>query len=77
LDAGQSVIYINTFSKSLSPSMRMGYMILPEALIPVYEDKLGMFSCSVPVLDQYVLAEFISNGSFERHLNRIRRKMQR
>ena len=77
LDGGSSVIYINTFSKSLSPSMRMGYMILPDDLIPEYEKRLGMFSCSVPVLDQYVLAEFISSGSFERHLNRVRRKMKR
>lgn len=77
LDSTQSVIYINTFSKSLSPSMRMGYMILPEELMPEYEQKLGMFSCSVPVLDQYVLAEFISSGSFERHLNRARRRMKK
>ena len=76
LDKNHSVIYINTFSKSLSPSMRMGYMILPEALIAVYDKVLGNFSCSVPVLDQYVLAEFISSGSFERHLNRMRRKIK-
>lgn len=77
LDTFGTVIYINTFSKSLSPSMRMGYMILPEALIPEYEKNLGTFSCSVPVLDQYALAEFIDSGSFERHLNRMRRKMKK
>ena len=77
LDNRQSVIYINTFSKSLSPSMRMGYMILPEKLLPVYHEKLGGFSCSVPVLDQYILAEFISSGNFERHLNRMRRKLKK
>ena len=76
LDNRECVIYINTFSKSLSPSMRMGYMILPEELLPVYDEFLGSFSCSVPVLDQYVLAEFILSGNFERHLNRIRRKMK-
>lgn len=76
LSTAQSVIYLNTFSKSLSPSMRIGYMILPEALETRYEAVLGHFSCSVPVLDQYVLAEFIENGSFERHLNRVRRKMK-
>lgn len=76
LDNIGSVIYINTFSKSLSPSMRMGYMILPASLLSVYDEKLGRFSCSVPVLDQYILSEFISNGSFERHLNRMRRKMK-
>lgn len=77
LDHTDSVIYINTFSKSLSPSMRMGYMILPERLLPEYKSVLGNFSCSVPVLDQYALAEFISSGSFERHLNRMRRKMKK
>lgn len=77
LDHNQSVIYINTFSKSLSPSMRIGYMILPEKLLSIYEEKLGNFSCSVPVLDQYILAEFISSGNFERHLNRMRRKMKK
>ena len=77
LDRENSVIYINTFSKSLSPSMRMGYMILPEELLSIYDKQLGMFSCSVPVLDQYVLAEFISNGCFERHINRERRKLKK
>ena len=69
------VIYINTFSKSLSSSMRTGYMILPKRLSEKYEKELGMFSCTVPVLDQYILAEFIKSGNFERHLNRQRRKM--
>lgn len=77
LSHNESVIYINTFSKSLSPSMRIGYMILPPHLLPVYEKTLGEFSCSVPVLDQYVLAEYISSGNFERHLNRARRRQQR
>ena len=74
LDKKGRVIYINTFSKSLSPSMRIGYMILPDDLLTVYKKRLGDFSCSVPVIDQYVLAEYISSGNFERHLNRIRRK---
>ena len=76
LDKDGSVIYMNTFSKSLSPSMRMGYMILPKALLEAYGEKMGAYSCTVPVLDQYVLAEFISSGNFERHLNRMRRKMK-
>lgn len=77
LDGGGKVIYINTFSKSLSPSMRMGYMILPESLLEQYDERLEQYSCSVPVLDQYVLSEFISSGNFERHLNRMRRKMKK
>jgi GntR family transcriptional regulator/MocR family aminotransferase len=56
--------------------MRMGYMILPRALLDVYREKLGAYSCTVPVFEQYVLAEFISSGNFERHLNRVRRRMR-
>ena len=72
-DDSQSVVYINTFSKSLSPSIRIGYMILPEKYLDMYREKMGDFSCTVPVLDQYVLAEFIDKGHFEQHLNRVRR----
>ncbi len=72
-DHNQSVIYINTFSKSLSPSIRIGYMILPERLLEKYKETMGEFSCTVPVLDQYVLAEFIDRGHFEQHLSRVRR----
>ena len=73
-DDSQSVIYINTFSKSLSPSIRIGYMIFPEKYLKVYREKMGDFSCTVPVLDQYVLAEFMDKGHFEQHLNRVRRR---
>ena len=73
LDNHDCVIYINTFSKSLSPSIRIGYMILPEKYLDKYKNNVGAFSCTVPVLDQYVLAEFIENGYFEQHLNRVRR----
>lgn len=72
-DDSQNVIYMNTFSKSLSPSIRIGYMILPEKYLEVYQESMGDFSCTVPVLDQYVLAEFIDRGHFEQHLNRVRR----
>ena len=74
LDDSSSVIYINTFSKSLSPSIRMGYMILPEALLAQYRKTSGAFSCTVPVLEQYALAEFINRGHFEQHLSRVRRR---
>ncbi len=74
MDKRGAVIYLNTFSRSLAPSMRMGYMILPPELLPIYERRVGMYSCSVPVLEQYALAEFIAAGHFERHLNRVRRR---
>lgn len=76
-DDSQSVVYINTFSKSLSPSIRIGYMILPEKYLGLYKETMGDFSCTVPVLDQYVLAEFIEKGHFEQHLNRVRRHRKR
>ena len=76
LDGGKRVIYLNTFSKSIAPSMRMGYMILPDELLAEYKKRLGFYSCTVPAFDQYVMAEFIGKGLFERHLNRIRRKLK-
>ena len=74
-ERGGRVIYLNTFSKTLSPAVRIGYMLIPPSLLPMAEKRIGFFSSSVPVLDQYVLAELLNEGSFERHLNRIRRKL--
>lgn len=71
-DGGRKVIYINTFSKSLTPSMRISYMILPDSLIEAYEEKLGFYACAVPVFEQRTLAKFIDGGYFERHLSRMR-----
>ena len=76
MDPSGRVIYLNTFSHSLAPSMRMGYMILPPRLMEEYRERLGFYSCSVPAFDQYVLAEFIERGLFERHLNRVRRALR-
>lgn len=76
LDKQHAVIYINTFSKSISPAVRIGYMILPEPLCARAESLFEGLPCQVPVMDQYVLAEFISSGNFERHLNRVRRGMR-
>ena len=70
----QNVIYLNTFSRTVSPSMRVGYMVLPEKLVPVFREKVGFYSCSVPAFEQYVLAELLKNGEFERHINRVRRR---
>ena len=72
-----NVIYLNTFSKTISPSLRIGYMVLPKHLVAVYGEKLGFYSCTVPTFMQYVLTELIDNGDFERHINRIRRQMRK
>jgi len=68
------VIYMNTFSKTIAPSIRMGYMVIPDALMPLFAEKAGFYSCTVSVLEQLIVAEFIESGDFERHLNRTRRK---
>ena len=68
-----SVIYLNTFSQTIAPAMRVGYMVLPESLVEKFEHKLGFYSCTVPIFEQYVLAELMNNGDFERHINRVRR----
>ena len=70
----QNVIYLNTFSRTVSPSMRVGYMVLPEKLLSLFREKVGFYSCSVPAFEQYVLAELLKNGEFERHINRVRRR---
>jgi len=76
LEPTHSVIYVNTFAKTVAPSMRIGYMVLPEKLVESFFYKMGFYSCTVPTFEQYVLAEFITNGDFERHINRIRRKLR-
>ncbi|MGN1059881.1 MAG: PLP-dependent aminotransferase family protein, partial [Clostridia bacterium] len=72
-----SVIYLNTFSKTIAPSIRIGYMVLPKGLLSTFESKLGFYSCTVPIFEQYVLAELIQSGDFERHINRVRRAKRR
>lgn len=71
-----NVIYLNTFTKSISPALRVGYMVLPEHLAGSFNKKLGFYSCTVPTFEQLVLTELLNNGSFERHINRIRRKLR-
>jgi len=77
LSTYDNVIYLNTFSKTISSSMRVGYMVLPKQLVKRFQDKLGFYSCTVPTFEQYVLAQLINNGDFERHINRVRRNKRK
>ncbi|MGM9624377.1 MAG: PLP-dependent aminotransferase family protein [Eubacteriales bacterium] len=77
LSQKENVLYLNTFSHTIAPSMRVGYLVLPKPLLPVFEEKLGFYSCTVPVFEQYVLAELLESGDFERHINRVRRARRR
>ena len=72
IDAGEKVIYINTFSKSLASTVRISYMILPEHLANKFYRMLSFYSCTVSNFEQYTLAEFIKKGYFEKHINRMR-----
>jgi GntR family transcriptional regulator/MocR family aminotransferase len=72
LDRAGRVIYINTFSKTLAPSIRIGYMVLPDGLMEKFRQKLGFYACPVPTFEQLTLAKFIGRGYFDRHLSRMR-----
>ncbi len=69
---GERVIYVNTFSKSLAPSMRMGYMVLPPKLYAVYRRLYGQSANVVPLFEQLSLAAMLDGGYFERHVNRLK-----
>ena len=73
LDSTGKVIYMNTFSKSLAPSIRISYMVLPPDLMARFQRELGFYSCTVPSFEQYTLARFLSRGHFEKHINRMRK----
>lgn len=73
LDRNHRVIYMNTFSKSLAPAIRISYMILPEKLMEKYVRTSNFYSNTVSSLEQYALAKFIKKGYFERHLSRIKK----
>lgn len=77
LSNNDNVIYLNTFSKTISPSLRIAYMVLPKNLVEIFDNKLSFYSCTVPTFMQYVLAELINNGDFERHINRVRRNKRK
>lgn len=72
LDHADRVIYLNTFARTLAPSLRIGYMVLPRRLLDAYHSKLGFYASTVPSFEQYTLAQFLRTGSFERHVARIR-----
>ena len=73
MDSGGRVIYMNSFSKTLAPSIRISYMVLPTELMQRFQRELGFYGCTVPSFEQYTLARFLSRGHFEKHINRMRK----
>jgi GntR family transcriptional regulator/MocR family aminotransferase len=72
IDRDGRVVYINTFSQTIAPSMRMGFMVLPPRLLARWRRELGFYACTVPATEQAVLARFLSGGQYEQHLSRMR-----
>ena len=72
MDTAGKVIYMNTFSKTLIPSLRISYMVLPPALVERYHKTLSFYSGTVSSIEQYTLAHFIREGYYERHINHMR-----
>lgn len=73
MDPCESVIYMNTFSKTLTPAIRISYMVLPEKLMRRYIDTANFYCNTASTCEQYALARFIENGYFERHLSRLKK----
>lgn len=72
LDSQERVIYLNTFAKTLTPSLRIAYMVLPRELLAKYRKNLLFYSCSVSAFEQLTLQAFLKQGHYEQHLNRMR-----
>ena len=72
IDIMERVIYMNSFSKSLTSTIRISYMVLPPHLMELYNRQLSFYTCTVSSFEQYTLTRFISDGSFEKHINRMR-----
>lgn len=76
IDVSGKVIYMNTFTKTLASTVRISYMVLPEDLAKRFYSELSFYSCTVSNFEQYTLAQFMENGSFEKHINRLRNYYQ-
>ncbi|TQR16581.1 PLP-dependent aminotransferase family protein [Psychrobacillus vulpis] len=77
IDQNQRVIYLSTFSKSLMPSLRIAYAVLPKSLITLYKQKYSYYAATVPRMDQHLLAKFMEDGYFAKHLNKMRKIYKR
>ena len=72
LDGAGRGSYVSTFSKSVAPSMRIGYMVLPVPLLQRYREEYSLYSSTVSRFEQQILCRFLEEGHFARHLNRLR-----
>ncbi len=73
-DEAARVIYLGTISKTLSPLLRLGYLVLPPELVDAFRAAKRLTDRHSPTLEQAALAEFIQSGAYERHIRKLRRK---
>lgn len=72
MDRKERVIYCGTFSKSIAPAIRVSYMVLPGPLLSIYHERVNFYASTVSRIDQNILYQFMLEGHYERHLNRMR-----
>ncbi len=72
MDRSGHVIYLGTFSKAVAPAIRVSYVVLPVRLLDRYKKQAGFYASTVSRIDQNILYQFLEQGHFERHLNRMR-----
>ncbi|HMO47171.1 MAG TPA: PLP-dependent aminotransferase family protein [Rubrivivax sp.] len=77
MDGDGRVIYVGTFSKALSPQLRLGYLVLPPPLVPAFRQAKRLTDRHAPLLEQRALAALIDSGAYERHVRRLRRENER
>ncbi len=77
LEPNRHVIYLNSFTRTIGPGVRISYMIFPKDTYEMYLNRISYRSCTVSTLDQLVVAELLNNGTFERNINRIKRDLRR
>ena len=76
MDSDEKVIYVNSFTRTIGPSVRMAYMLIPNKYINLFNEKIGLYSCPVATLEQLCVSCLLDNGDFERHINKVRRKIR-
>ncbi len=71
-ELNNNTILLSSYSRSISPALRIAYMILPDKLLNRYDEKYGFYSTTVSTLDQMILNEFIASGAYSRHINKVK-----